>query len=44
VRLTEDRVAQRRRLTLLRDWHSFLLNEIDLVIERWRRARAKESP
>ena len=41
--LPGDRREQRSRLESLRDWHAFLLEEIDSVVLRWRERRAARS-
>ena len=44
-RLPDDRREQRSRLASLRDWHAFLLEEIDSLIVRWRgRQASREAP
>jgi DNA-binding transcriptional regulator GbsR (MarR family) len=42
--LPDARREQKRRLAMLRDWHEFLLEEIDATMERWRaRRKARET-
>lgn len=39
AKLPAERRVQRARLATMRDWHAFLLKEIDLLVARWHRER-----
>lgn len=43
AKLSPERETQRARLASMRDWHAFLLGEIERVVARWRRERPVES-
>ena len=43
-KLPAERHEQRRRLASLKDWHAFLLEEIDSLLARWRARQAATPP
>ena len=41
-RLDEEKCEARQRLAMMRDWHLFLLREMDDLVQRWKQERQQE--